>query len=86
MKMMVIGETAVITVSNDAGKLPGELKGKVFRYGIVIGPCRNLPVLLSHFEEKVTLIEGVNSPDQFFLKKFLLFSEKPSFLMQITVI
>lgn len=57
MKMMVIGETAVITTLNDAGKLPGGLKGKVFRHGIVIGPCRNLPVLLSHFKEKVILID-----------------------------
>ena len=73
MKMMVIGETAVITALDDSGKLPGELKGKFFRHGLVIGPCRNLPVLLSHFEEKVILVEGVNSFDQLFLKKILLF-------------
>ena len=73
MKMMVIGKTAVIIASNDDGKLPGEFKGRVFRHGIVIGPCRNLPVLLSHFEKKVILFERVNSFDQLFLKKKVRF-------------
>ena len=56
MKMMVIGKTAVILSLNDDGKLPGRLKGRVFRYGLVIGSCRHLPVLLAHFGKEVFFI------------------------------
>ena len=56
MKMMVIGKTAVIFSLNDDGKLPGRLRGKVFRHGLVIGACRHLPVLLDHFEKGVFFI------------------------------
>ena len=56
MKMMAIGKTAVILSLNDDGKLPGRLKGRVFRHGLVIGASRHLPVLLAHFEKEVFFI------------------------------
>jgi len=56
MKMIVIGKNAVILSLNDDGKLPGRLKGRVFRHGLVIGSCRQLPVLLAHFEKEVFFI------------------------------
>ena len=61
MKMMVIGKTAVIFSLNDDGKLPGRLRGKVFRHGLVIGACRHLPVLLAHFEKEVFFIGRIRN-------------------------
>ena len=61
MKIMIIGKTAVIIALNDDGKLPGELKGKVFRHGIVIGSSQNLPVLLAHFEKEVFFIGRIRN-------------------------
>ncbi len=67
MKTMVFGKTAVILSLNDDGKLPGRLKGKFFRHGLVIGACRHLPVLLAHFEKGVFFIgmlHGKHLPDR----------------------
>ena len=61
MKMMVIGKTAVILSMNDDGKLPGRLKGRVFRHGLVIGSCRHLPVLLAHFGKEVFFIGRIRN-------------------------
>ena len=61
MKMMVIGKNAVIFSLNDDGKLPGRLRGRVFRYGLAIGVCRHLPVLLAHFEKEVFFIGRIRN-------------------------
>lgn len=59
MKMIIFGKTAVVWAADDTGKLPGRLKGRVFRHGLVIGACRNLPVLLAHFEKGVFFIARI---------------------------
>lgn len=56
MKIMTIGKNAVVIASENDEKLSGKLKGKMFRRGLVIGSCRHLPVLLSHFEKEVIVI------------------------------
>ncbi len=56
MKVIILGKTAVIFALNDNGKLPGLLKGKVFRHGLVFGLCRHLTILLAHFEKGVSFI------------------------------
>ena len=61
MKMKILGKTAVIFAPDDDGKLPGRLRGKVFRHGLVIGSCRQLPVLLAHFEKKVFFIGRIRN-------------------------
>ena len=61
MKMKILGKTAVIFAPDDDGKLPGRLRGKVFRHGLVIGACRHLPVLLAHFEKEVFFIGRIRN-------------------------
>ena len=61
MKIMVIGKTAVIIAPANDGKLPGKLKGKVFRHGRVIGSSQNLPALLAHFEKEVFFIGRIRN-------------------------
>ena len=56
MKILTIGKNAVIIASGKDEKLSAALKGKMFRRGLVIGACRHLPVLLSHFEKEVIII------------------------------
>ena len=58
MKIMAIGKNAVVIASKKDKKLPAALKGRMFRRGLVIGACRHLPVLLSHFEKEVIIIEN----------------------------
>ena len=62
--MMVIGKTAVIMALNDGGKLPGKLKGKVFRRGLVIGTCRHLTALSAHFEKEVFFIGRIRNSEK----------------------
>ena len=64
MKKMVIGKTAVVIALDDDGKLPGELKGKVFRRGLVIGRCQCLPVLLAHFKKEVFFIDRIRNGEK----------------------